>query len=138
MCVFNIKSVIKTTSNDFTMCRTGFKKCLRRFFVSIHFFFYESCLSGLCCILLFQTNFIFFLIFLDLLGSVNIHVIKIIPWNLADARHITFSSNLTNILLCVGIGIGYKSIVKLKLCAQPMHQIYVIKYCIPLKTSLSK
>ena len=40
-----------------------------------------------------------------------------------------------NILLCAetGTGTGSKSIVKLKFCAQPMHQIYVIKYCILLK-----
>ena len=46
-----------------------------------------------------------------------------------------FSSDPPNILLCEGTGIGYKSIVKLKFCAQPMHQIYVIKYCILLKTN---
>ena len=77
-------------------------------------------------------------IFLDLLVSVNIHVIKIITWNLADVWQIIFSSDPPNILLCEGIGIGYKSIVKLKFCAQPLHQIYVIKYCILLKTSLSE
>ena len=51
-----------------------------------------------------------------------------------------FSYDPTNSLLSVGIGIGigYKSIVKLKFCAQPMHQIYVIKYYILLKTSLSE
>ena len=38
--------------------------------------------------------------------------------------------------LCVGIGIGCKGIIKFKFCAQPMHQIYVLKYCILLKTSL--
>ena len=42
------------------------------------------------------------------------------------------------ILLCVETGTGTGSkiiIVKLKFCAQPMHQIYVlIKYCILLKT----
>ena len=48
-----------------------------------------------------------------------------------------FSCGPPNISLCVGIGIGYKSIVKLKFCSQPMHQIYLIKYCI-LKTSLSE
>ena len=37
-----------------------------------------------------------------------------------------------------GTGIGYKSIVKLKVFAQPMHQVFVIKYCILLKTSLSE
>ena len=57
---------------------------------------------------------------------------------LAYVWHIIWSADRTNILLCVGIGIGYKSIVKLKFCTQPMHQIYDIKYCIYLKTSLSK
>ena len=85
-----------------------------------------------------SSSFIFFWIFLDLLASVNIHVIKIITWNLADVWQIIFSSDPPNILLCEGIGIGYKRIVKLKFCAQPMHQIYVIKYCILLKTSLSE
>ena len=51
---------------------------------------------------------------------------KIITWNLADIWHITFSSHPPDILLCEGTGIGYKSIVKLKFCAKPMHQIYVI------------
>ena len=51
---------------------------------------------------------------------------KIITWNLADIWHITFSSDPPDILLCEGTGIGYKSIVKLKFCAKPMHQIYVI------------
>ena len=50
----------------------------------------------------------------------------------------TFSTDTTNILSCVGIGIGCKSIVKLNICAQPMHQIFIIKYCIFLKTSLSE
>ena len=49
-----------------------------------------------------------------------------------------FPSDPPNILLHVGIGIGYKISVKLKFCAQPMHQIYIIKYCILLKTSLSE
>ena len=49
-----------------------------------------------------------------------------------------FSSDPSTILLFVGIGIGYKSIVKLEFCTQPMHQIYVIKYCFSLKTSLSE
>ena len=40
-----------------------------------------------------------------------------------------FSTDPTDIS-CVGIGVGYKSIVILKFCAQPMHQISVIKYCI--------
>ena len=37
----------------------------------------------------------------------------------------------------VEIGIGYKSVVKLNICAQSMHQMFVIKYCILLKTSSS-
>ena len=49
-----------------------------------------------------------------------------------------FSSDPSNILLCVGVSIGCKIIVKLKLCAQPMHQIYVIKYCILRKTTSSE
>ena len=49
-----------------------------------------------------------------------------------------FSSDPTNILLCKESGIGYKSIVKVKFSAQPMHQIYVINYCIHIKTSLSE
>ena len=55
-----------------------------------------------------------------------------------DVWHIIFSYDPTNILLCAGIDIGYKSIVKLKFCAQPMHQIYEIKYCILVKTNLSE
>ena len=46
---------------------------------------------------------------------------------------IYFFSDPPNILLGVGIGIGYKISVKLKFSVQPMHQIYSIKYCI-LKT----
>ena len=68
--------------------------------------------------------------FLDFLASVNIHVIKIITGTLTDVWHINFSSDPTDILLCVQIGIGCKSIVILKFCAQPMHQIFVIKYSI--------
>ena len=49
-----------------------------------------------------------------------------------------FSIDPTDISSCVGIGIGYKSIVKLNICAQPVHQIFVIKDCILLKTSLSE
>ena len=70
--------------------------------------------------------------------SVNIHVIKIITWNLADVGQIIFSSDPTKFLLCIGIGIGYKSMVKFEFCAQPVYQIYVLKYCILLKTSLSE
>ena len=49
-----------------------------------------------------------------------------------------FFSDPNKISLCAGIGIGYRSIAKLKLCTQPVHQIYLIKYCIPPKTSLSE
>ena len=43
-----------------------------------------------------------------------------------------------NVFPFEGTGIGSKSIVKLKVFAQPMHQVFVIKYCILLKTSLSE
>ena len=76
--------------------------------------------------LIFQTNFTFFWIFLDLLVSINIHVIKIITWNLADVWYFIFSTDPTDISSCVGIGTGYKSIVKSKFCAQPMYQIFII------------
>ena len=59
----------------------------------------------------------FFLIFLDLLVSVYIHVIKIITGNLADVWRIFVSSDPPSIFVCEGTGIGYKSIVKLKFCA---------------------
>ena len=49
-----------------------------------------------------------------------------------------FSSDPANNLICEGTGIGYKSIVKLKFCSQPMNQVHVINYCILSKTSLSK
>ena len=49
-----------------------------------------------------------------------------------------FFSDSPNILPCEGTGIGYKSVVKLKFFAQPMHQIFVIKYYIFLETSLSE
>ena len=49
-----------------------------------------------------------------------------------------FFSDSPNILPCEGTGIGYKSVVKLKFFAQPMHQVFVIKYCIFLETSLSE
>ena len=49
-----------------------------------------------------------------------------------------FFSDPPKIVPCGGTGIGYKSIVKLKVFAQPMHQIFVIKYCIHLETSLSE
>ena len=47
-----------------------------------------------------------------------------------------FFSEPPDILLYEGTGIGYKSIDKSKFCAQPMHQIYVIKYCILLVSTL--
>ena len=50
----------------------------------------------------------------------------------------TFSTDPTDMSSCVGIGIGFKSIVKLNICAQPMHKIFIIEYCILLKTSLSE
>ena len=46
-----------------------------------------------------------------------------------------FCSEPPNILPFEGTGIGYKSIVKLKVFAQTM---FIIKYCILLKTSLSE
>ena len=49
-----------------------------------------------------------------------------------------FSTDPTDISSSVGIGIGYKIIFKLNVCAQAMYQIFVIKYCILLKTSLSE
>ena len=45
-----------------------------------------------------------------------------------------FSLILLTFLPWEGTGIGYKIIVKLKFFAQPMHQVFVIKYCILLKT----
>ena len=50
----------------------------------------------------------------------------------------TFFRGPLNILPFEGTGISYKSIVKLKVFAQPIHQVFVIKYCILLKTSLSQ
>ena len=49
-----------------------------------------------------------------------------------------FFSEPSSILPFEGTSIGYKSIVKLKVFAQPMHRVFVIKYCIILKTSLSE
>ena len=49
-----------------------------------------------------------------------------------------FFSDPPNILPYEGNGIGYKSMVKLKFFAQPMHQVFVTKYCIVLKTSISE
>ena len=49
-----------------------------------------------------------------------------------------FFSNSPNILPHEGTDISYKSVVKLKFFTQPMHQIFVIKYCIFLETSLSE
>ena len=43
------------------------------------------------------------------------------------------STDSTDISSCVGIGIGYKSIVKLNICAQPMHQMFVINIVSVLK-----
>ena len=49
-----------------------------------------------------------------------------------------FFSDPPNILPREGTGNGYKSIVKLKFFAQLMHQIFAMKNCILLKTSLSE
>lgn len=49
-----------------------------------------------------------------------------------------FSFEPPNILPFEGTGIGDKSIVKLQVFAQPMHQVFVRKNCILLKTSLSE
>ena len=46
--------------------------------------------------------------------------------NIAEVKYIKFSSNPINILLCLGIGVDLKNVVKLKFCAQPMHQIYAM------------
>ena len=81
------------------------------FFICTHLFFQESCLSGLCWILIFHPNFILFWIFLNLAASVNIHVIKLITWSLADVWYINFSSDPTDIL-CVRTGSDSKRIVK--------------------------
>ena len=51
--------------------------------------------------------------------------------------HYSFSDP-PNILPCEGTDIGYKSTVKVKFFAQPMHQVFVMKYCIIFKTSLSE
>ena len=72
----------------------------------------------------------FYILLNTLRSSISYHVTKIITWNLTDVWFIIFSSDPTNISLCVRIDIGYKSIVKWKFCAQPMHQILVTKYCI--------
>ena len=49
-----------------------------------------------------------------------------------------FSSDPPNISLFVAIAIGHNIKVKLNFSAQPMHQVYVIKYCILLNTRLSE
>ena len=121
---------IMTTQKDLTMCCIGTGKCYKK---ELRILFIWRML-----ILIFQPNFMFFWIFSYLLVSVNIHAMKITIWNLADVWLIIFSSDPPNIILCERTGIGYKIIVKSKFCAQPMHQIYVIKYCILLKTNLSE
>ena len=98
-----------TTSNDFTIqVQAGVVKkvCLAFSLVDISFLrilFIRPMLK-----FTFQPNFIFFWILLDPLVSVNIHVIKIIAWNVADVWHISFSSDPPNILLWVWIGIALK------------------------------
>ena len=132
-CVFIIKTGIMTTRQTDTgsFCK---KVCLA--FSLEHFIFSESFLSGLCQLPNFFT--IFSILLNILLVSVYIHVIKTITWNLADVWHTIFPSDPPNILSCVGIGIGYKIVVKLKSWAQPMHLMYAIKYCFLLKTSWSE
>ena len=49
-----------------------------------------------------------------------------------------FFSEPPNILPFEGTDIGNKSMVKLKVFAQPMHRVFVTKYCILLKNSLSE
>ena len=44
-----------------------------------------------------------------------------------------FCSEPPNILPFEGTGISHKSIVKLKVFAQPMHQAFVMKYCLGLE-----
>ena len=135
------KTGIMTTLNDVIMCCAGtgrFRKKVCLAFSLVHISF----LGILFIWPMLNSNFsIKFSSLLNILissRSVNIHVIKIITRNLADVWHIIFSSDLPNILLCLSIGICYKIKVKLKFCAQPMHQLYVIKYCILLKTISSE
>ena len=85
----------------------------------------------------FSTKFYYFLIVLDLLVSVNILVIKIITSNLADVWHIIFSLILLTFYRVKGLVLVIGT-VKVKFFAQPMHHVFVIKYCILLKTSLSE
>ena len=133
---------IMTSSKDFTTCRIGTGRCCKKsllsFFIRIHFFFWELCLSSVCWILIFQPNFIIFLIVLDLLVSFNVLVIKIITSNLADVWHIIFSLIPLTFYRVKGMVLAIKVWSKLKFFAQPMHQIFVIKYCIFLKTSISE
>ena len=121
------------TSNEFTMqCCTGTGRCSKKVclaFSLVHI----SCSKNLV-----YPAYAEFWIFLDLLVSVNIPVIKIITESLADVWHISFSSDPPYILWWVGIGIAVISIVKLKFRAQTLHQIYEIKCCILLKASLSE
>ena len=119
---------LKTSS--FFISSTSFFCAIRSMFLKN-----QSCLD---CLLNQRKGPYYSWIFLDLLVSVSIHVVKIITWDLPDVWHINFSSDPTNILLCVGIDVSFKSTVKFKFYAQPMHQIYYTKYCILLKTSLSE
>ena len=81
-----------------------------------------------------------FYIILNILRSLSISQFScnyIITINLADDWHINFPSDPTNNIYYVK-GLVLASIAKFKFCEQPMHQIYVIKYCFLLKTSLSE
>ena len=98
----------------------------------------ESSPSSLRWVLVFQPNFTYFWIFLDLLVSVNDKSFEnffIFKRNVAGVWHINI---MINILLCVGIGIWKatkvqsKQIVVHSLCTD---QIYVIIYSILPKPS---
>ena len=97
-----------TTSNDYTTCctRTGTGRCCKKvsFTFSLVYIYFSRNLDYSA-----YAEFWFFKkILFDFPASFNIHVIKIITWTLTDVWHIIFSSDSIDILLCVGIGIGYK------------------------------
>ena len=131
--VFPSETGIMTTSTDFTTCCTGTGRCCKK----VSFVFSLVLISLLRLLFIwpiwksnFSTNFTFFWIFLHLLVSFNIHVIILIAWNLADVWCIIFPLILLTFSYVKGLVLA---IVKLKFCARPMDQTYVIKYCILLK-----
>ena len=82
------KTEIMTNTNDFNTCRTGTGRCFKNVcwaFSLVHISFSKN-----LWILIFQPNFIFCWQFVDLLLSANIHVFKIISWNIANVWHIIF------------------------------------------------